>query len=69
MREVYINGIGLLRRQEFEAALVAFIDVIRNDRYYDDDGSRKACIAIFKYVGEEHPLTTRFRREFSSSLY
>jgi len=33
------------------------------------DGSRKACIAIFKLLGEEHEITKDYRREFSSALY
>jgi putative thioredoxin len=65
----YLGAIADLRSQKFEAALEKFIEVIRTDRYYDDDGSRKACIAIFKLIGEEHPTTQKYRREFSSALY
>ncbi|TAK57910.1 MAG: tetratricopeptide repeat protein [Bacteroidetes bacterium] len=65
----YLSAIAQLRQQNFDAALSAFVEIIRSDRYYDDDGSRKACIAIFKYLGEEHPVTVKHRREFSSALY
>ncbi|MEX1138101.1 MAG: tetratricopeptide repeat protein [Bacteroidota bacterium] len=68
-RPYYINGIEALAKQDFDAALRAFIDVLKEDRYYDDDGPRKACIAIFKYLGEEHELSQKYRREFSSALY
>lgn len=68
-KEQYLAAIAELRQQNFERALEKFIDVIQNDRYYDDDGSRKACIAIFRILGEEDPTTQRYRREFSSALY
>jgi putative thioredoxin len=68
-RQQYLTAIAELRSQRFEAALEKFIEVIRTDRYYDEDGSRKACIAIFKFLGEEHPITQKYRRDFSSALY
>jgi putative thioredoxin len=66
---VYLGAIEKLRSTDFAAALQKFIDVIRDERYYDDDGARKACIAIFKLLGEDHDTTKKFRREFSRSLY
>jgi putative thioredoxin len=68
-RREYLAAIADLHKQSFEAALEKFIEVIRTDRYYDDDGSRKACIAIFKFLGEDHPTTQKYRRDFSSALY
>ena len=68
-KSLYLKAIDALRRRDFDAALNEFIGILKEDRYYDDDGSRKACIAIFKYLGEEHELTHRHRREFSSALY
>jgi len=65
----YMEAIRSLLKQDFAATLEQFISLIRDDRYYDDDGSRKACIAIFKYLGEENETTMRFRRDFSSALY
>ena len=68
-REKYITAIENLRNQNFDSALSNFIDVIREDRYFDDDGARKACIAIFKYLGEESAITLKYRRDFGSALY
>ncbi len=65
----YLKGIENLKAQNFGTALSEFIEVIRNDRYYDDDGSRKACIAIFKFLGEDNEITQKYRRDFSSALY
>lgn len=55
--------------QNFSGALEKFIEVIREDRSYLDDIGRKACIAIFKYLGEENPLTIEYRRPFGRALY
>jgi putative thioredoxin len=69
IRFVYVSALQATARKDFDSALQGFIEVIRDDRHYDDDGSRKACIAIFKYLGEEHELTQKHRRNFSSALY
>jgi len=69
VRTKYLEAIAAVDRQDFDAALQKFIEVLREDRYYDDDGSRKACIAIFKYLGESHETTLNYRRDFSSALY
>jgi putative thioredoxin len=68
-RDRYVSGAAALARQDFAAALECFIEVIRNDRQYDDDGARKACLAVFQYLGEDHETTRTYRREFSSALY
>ncbi|MGA3245169.1 MAG: tetratricopeptide repeat protein [Bacteroidota bacterium] len=54
---------------EFDAAVGTFLQVIRENRSYDEDGLRKACIVIFKLLGGEHPVTQKHRRNFSSALY
>ena len=68
-RPLYLSAIQLLVSQNFDAAVSQFIDIIRRDRYYDDDGARKACIAVFKLLGEENEVTQNHRRDFSSALY
>ena len=69
VRENYLSAIEDLKQQKFDSSLEKFIDVIRNDRDFDNDGARKACIAIFKYLGEENEITLKNRRDFGSALY
>jgi putative thioredoxin len=69
MRDRYREGLVALERADFDAALPAFVDVLKSDRYYLDDSARKACIAIFKFLGEAHAATLAWRREFDRSLY
>ncbi|ACF13919.1 thioredoxin [Chloroherpeton thalassium ATCC 35110] len=65
----YVAAINSLKKHDFDSALQKFVEVIRNDRYYDDDGARKACIAIFKYLGETHDITMKHRKIFNRALY
>ncbi len=67
--EEYKSAIEELKKKNFDAALEKFIEVIKTDRSLDDDGARKACIAVFKYLGEENEVTLRHRRDFGSALY
>jgi putative thioredoxin len=69
LRELYLEGAAAIATQDFPSALEKFITVIRSDRGFDDDGARKACLAIFAYLGEDHDTTRRYRREFSSALF
>jgi putative thioredoxin len=68
-RTLYLAAIQSLVAKNFDTAVGQFIDIIRQDRYYDDDGARKACIALFKLLGEENEVTQKHRRDFSSALY
>ncbi len=65
---IYSAAVETLRTRDFDGALGHFIEVLRLNRLYDDDGSRKACIAIFKLLGEEHPITLRHRQDFNRAF-
>jgi putative thioredoxin len=69
VRAGYETAIREARSGSFEAALDGFVNVIRRNRYYDDDGSRKACIAIFKLLGEDHQVTRAYQDALSNALY
>ncbi len=68
VREEYLAAAGMLKQEDFDGALEGLIGVNRRNRFYDDDGSRKACIAIFRYLGEEHQITLRYRRTFDRAF-
>lgn len=69
VKEKYLDAIKDMKEKRFAAALEKFIDIIRENKAYDDEGARKACIAIFKYLGEDHETTIQYRREFGRALY
>ncbi len=68
VRTDYAAAIRLLREEHFDGALEGFIGVLRRNRDYDDDGSRKACISIFRFLGEEHEITLKHRRAFDRAF-
>jgi putative thioredoxin len=67
--EYYRKAISALLKEDMESALNWFIQVIMLDRAYDDDGARKACVAIFAALSEHHPISKNWRRRFSMALY
>jgi putative thioredoxin len=69
VKEDYKKAVEYLSQKNFDKALEEFINIIRTDRSYDDDGARKACIAVFKYLGEGDSVTLKHRRDFGSALY
>ena len=69
VKESYLGAVRSLRTEDYGTALEGFIEVVRRDRKYNDDGSRKACIAIFNLLGNDHELTRRFRPALSSALF
>jgi putative thioredoxin len=68
-RDDYVAGIEALAAHDADHALDHFIDVVRVNRDYDDDGARKACVALFTLLGEDHPVTQDHRRTFDMALY
>ncbi|CAM3295450.1 thioredoxin [Rhodothermus bifroesti] len=68
-RAFYLEAIEALARKDFDTAVERLIDVLRKDRYYDNDGARKAGVAIFTLLGSRHPVTQRWRRTFDMWLY
>ncbi|NTW52622.1 MAG: tetratricopeptide repeat protein [Chlorobiaceae bacterium] len=68
VRDAYVGAIGSLRRGDLDDALDRFIGVLRVNRNYDDDGSRRACIAIFRLLGEGHDITMKHRRAFDRAF-
>lgn len=67
-KDTYAGAVESLRSGDLDSALDRFIGVLRENRYYDDDGSRKACIAIFRLLGEEHEITMKYRRTFDRAF-
>ncbi|MFQ5611821.1 MAG: tetratricopeptide repeat protein [Anaerolineae bacterium] len=59
----------LAAQQRYPEALEEFLEVVRRDRHYNDDGARKAMLALFTTIGEEHDLAKTFRRKLANALF
>jgi putative thioredoxin len=59
----------LAAQQRFIEAMDEFLEVVRRDRKYKDDGARKAMLALFTLMGEEQPLTRTYRQKLANTLF
>ena len=62
------KGINELRQGRFDQALKHWIDALKNELKYREV-ARKACIAVFKYLGEDSEVTRQYRPAFSGAFY
>ena len=63
-----VKGINELSQGRFDQALKHWIDALKKEREYREV-ARKACIAVFKYLGEDSEVTRQYRPAFSSAFY
>ncbi|TDI69424.1 MAG: thioredoxin [Bacteroidetes bacterium] len=68
-RDEYLNASKALDEGDLDAVLVSIIEVLKKNRYIDDDGARKTGVALFTLLGDTHPLTQKYRRTFNMWLY
>ena len=68
-RDRYADALAALKAGDFDAALGGFIAVLQRDRAYDDDGARRAAVALFQVLGEDDPVVKKHRPVFNMSLY
>ena len=62
------EGINELRRGCFDQALKHWIDALKKEREYREV-ARKACVAVFKFLGEDSEVTQQYRPAFSGAFY
>lgn len=67
--KLYAKGIDAFKKHDYCAAMESWIETVILDRQVDDDGARKACVALFKILGNEHEITKKYHRRFSSALF
>ncbi len=65
----YALGAHLFLAGRHREALEQFLEVMRRDRRFREDGARRAMLAVFAALGEEHPLVQDYRRRMASLLY
>ena len=62
-------GIAALERDDFDAALGHLIDAVGATEGDLRDAIRKAVVGIFGQLGDQHPLTLKYRKRLARALY
>jgi len=54
---------------DYEGALAAFLELLKRDRSYAEDGARKGMLMIFDQLGGEGELVSHYRRQMAMALH
>ncbi|UBF28161.1 tetratricopeptide repeat protein [Kovacikia minuta CCNUW1] len=63
------QAVQAVLEENYKLALQQFLAIVSQDRRYKDDGARKAMLAIFDILGDDHPLTKDYRKQLTRVLY
>jgi putative thioredoxin len=64
----YQMAIHQVLQRDFEGALQILLELMRDDRGFNDDAARKTMLKIFDLLGED-PLATRYRSKMFTLLH
>ncbi len=65
----YLEAAELVSQQRFEDAFGKLVNVVRVNRKLDDDGARRACLALFTLLGDDDPLAKKYQRQLEMALF
>ena len=65
----YYQAARAIRAGEYGPALEALLGIVMRDRGFRDDGARKALVALFAVLGDEHPLVPAYRKRLANALF
>lgn len=69
VKEQLLEAVEALCTEDFDTALEKLINTIIVNKAYHHEIARKACIAIFIYLGPQHQTTKKYRKRFDMALY
>jgi putative thioredoxin len=65
----YSNALRLVKRSNIPAALDGLLDILRQDKRYQDGAARQIFLALLELLGEDNPQTRQYRDELASTLF
>jgi putative thioredoxin len=54
---------------EYEPAMEALLEIIGRDRGFREDAGRRALLAVFELLGNEHELVGDYRRRLFNAMH
>lgn len=69
VKEPFLQAIVALKAGDPATAAESLVNCVRMDRRYYDDAPRRACIALFQFLGDGDPVTQKFRPLFANALF
>ena len=63
------NSLQLVKRGNIEAAMDGLLDILREDKHYNDGEARQIMVALLELLGDNNPITRQYRGELSSVLF
>lgn len=63
------DALVALKQQDAETCVVHLLDILQKNKAYHNEAARRLGVALFNFLGDQHPVTQRFRRSFNMWLY
>jgi len=54
---------------DYACALDQLLHIVMTDRQYNDDAGRRAMLSIFNLLGDDHELTSQYRRKMFNAMH
>ncbi len=67
--EKYFAGATAMLAKRYAEAFDTWIDLVRKKSSIDNEGPRRATVALLMFLGEESELAREYRRKLTSALY
>jgi putative thioredoxin len=58
-----------LREQNLDGTLEHLVEVVMLDKRFGDELARRAAVALFRSLGQDHELTRKHQRRLSMALH
>jgi putative thioredoxin len=65
----FITALRLVKRGNVEAAMDGLLDILRENKHYQEGAARKVMVALLALLGDENPVTRQYRSELASVLF
>jgi len=69
LEAAFQNSLRLIKKGNLEAAMDGMLDILREDKHYKNDLVRQVYIGVLTLLGDDNPITRKYRNELASVLF